>query len=231
MSHVNDVNEAGTVTGTSAAAGPDGAAAPQRLTKGERTRERILESATELFSRSGFHAVSLRDIATHAGLTHAGLLHHFPGKESLLIEVLSRRDREDARMLFGVDPDIGSRGLLALLVGLVARNMHTPGLVGLYVKISGEATDPAHPAHDYFIRRYRVLRERLAIILASLFDSADQPLDHDPAAVAQQLIALMDGLQNQWLLEPDAVDMHDSVRRFLAQLGLDLTWMAPEETG
>ncbi|MFI7420570.1 TetR/AcrR family transcriptional regulator [Nonomuraea sp. NPDC049684] len=54
----------------------------RRGRKGERTRARILDSATELFSRSGFHAVSLRDIAAHAGLTHAGLLHHFPARRA-----------------------------------------------------------------------------------------------------------------------------------------------------
>ncbi|HEX2315673.1 MAG TPA: TetR family transcriptional regulator, partial [Thermomonospora sp.] len=39
------------------------APSPRRPTKGERTRARILDSAAELFARSGFAAVSLRDIA------------------------------------------------------------------------------------------------------------------------------------------------------------------------
>jgi AcrR family transcriptional regulator len=194
---------------------------PRRGTKGERTRARILDSATELFSRSGFHAVSLRDIAAHAGLTHAGLLHHFPGKESLLIQVLSRRDEVDGELMHGPADGFTPEELLARVVAQVARNMGTPGLVGLFVKISSEATDPGHPAHDYFVKRYGSLRRQASWLLASLFERAEPPLTHDPVAVAQQLIALIDGLQTQWLLDPEQVDMRAAVIMFLRQLGLD----------
>jgi AcrR family transcriptional regulator len=198
----------------------------RRPSKGERTRARILDSATELFSRSGFNAVSLRDIAAHAGLTHAGVLHHFPGKESLLIEVLGRRDRIDAQSVFpGIvhpgtpEPCPGER--LRRLVGLVARNSRTPGLVALYTKLSAEATDPGHPAHHYFKERYRILREEMTVLLEALQAEADPPVHGDPAVMARQVLALMDGLQTQWLLEPDAVPMEDLVRDFLRRCGLD----------
>ncbi|ASY36268.1 MULTISPECIES: TetR/AcrR family transcriptional regulator [unclassified Streptomyces] len=193
-----------------------------RPSKGDRTRARILDAATALFSRSGFHAVSLRDIAAHAGLTHAGLLHHFPGKEALLTQVLSRRDAEDAARLFPPDASGDPTERLMRLVYVVARNAHTPGLVGLYAKLSGEASDPEHPAHDYFVERYRLLRERTTVLFARLFAEHEPPLPHDPASVAQQLLALMDGLQTQWLLEPAAVDMQASVRAYLTELGLVL---------
>ncbi|MFF0504915.1 TetR/AcrR family transcriptional regulator [Streptomyces fimicarius] len=203
--------------------------------KGERTRARILDSATDLFSRSGFHAVSLRDIAAHAGLTHAGLLHHFPGKESLLIEVLERRDLIDARELF---PGIVEPGTPApapddrmrLLIAVVARNSRTPGLVALYAKLSAEATDPAHPAHRYFTRRYRLLRAELTGLVRALQAEAGRPGEVDPAVVAGQLLALMDGLQTQWLLEPGAVPMEALVRDFLDRLGL-LPADGPRESG
>ncbi|NUR85212.1 MAG: TetR/AcrR family transcriptional regulator [Nonomuraea sp.] len=194
---------------------------PRRGSKGERTRARILDSATELFSRSGFHAVSLRDIAAHAGMTHAGLLHHFPGKESLLIQVLSHRDEVDGELMGGPEDGLSPQDLLDRAVEQVARNMSTPGLVGLYVKISGEAADPEHPAHDYFVKRYRRLRGQAAWLLGALFEQHTPPLSHDPEAVAQQLIALVDGLQTQWLLDPGQVDMRAAVITFLKQLGLE----------
>lgn len=192
---------------------------PRQGTKGERTRARILDSAMELFSRSGFYAVSLRDIAAHAGMTHAGLLHHFPGKDELLIQVLRRREQlaaEQART--DSDPD----KLLERHLDQLTWNMRTPGLVGLFVKISGEASDPGHPAHDYFVQRYRSLRKGTARLMRVLFDRATPPIEHDPDAVAQQLLALVDGLQTQWLLDPDQVDMRASVVTYLTQLGLDI---------
>ncbi|MET9433247.1 TetR/AcrR family transcriptional regulator [Streptomyces sp. NPDC006551] len=200
-------------------------------TKGERTRARILDSATELFSRSGYNSVSLREIAAHAGLTHAGVLHHFPGKEQLLLEVLSRRDRADAAWLFpglldggtadSATPEPSASERLRRLVGVVGRNSRTPGLVALYAKLSVEASEPGHPAHSYFVRRYRLLRAEIGALLGELFSAAATPATTSPDSVAQQLLALMDGLQTQWLLEPAEVSMEDRVREFLARYGLD----------
>ncbi|MGN5636497.1 TetR/AcrR family transcriptional regulator [Streptomyces sp. AC154] len=205
-------------------------------TKGERTRARILDSATELFSRHGFTAVSLREIATHAGLTHAGVLHHFSGKEALLLEVLSLRDRNDAARLFprlldpeAPEPPPGER--LRRLIGVIVRNSGTPGLVSLYARLSAEASEPGHPAHGYFVRRYARLRAEVATLLAALFDAAEPPVRADPARAAQQLLALLDGLQVQWLLEPDAVLMEELVRDFLARYGLPTTGAAPSRPG
>ncbi|GAA2690468.1 MULTISPECIES: TetR/AcrR family transcriptional regulator [Nonomuraea] len=195
---------------------------PRQGTKGERTRSRILDSAMELFSRSGFYAVSLRDIAAHAGMTHAGLLHHFPGKDDLLIQVLARREQVAAEQALSSDSDLAPEELLSRHLDQITLNMGTPGLVGLFVKVSGEASDPAHPAHDYFVQRYRRLRKRTAWLMSVLFDRATPPIKHDPDAVAQQLLALVDGLQTQWLLDPEQVDMRASVVAFLTQLGLEL---------
>jgi AcrR family transcriptional regulator len=143
--------------------GRAGVSAPRprpRYTKGERTKVRIVDAAVELYSRSGFNAVSLRDIAAQAGLTHAGLLHHFPGgREALLLEVLARRDAIDAESLD--DPELSARDHLDRLLRVVRRNAGTPGLVAMYAKVSNEATSPDHPAHEYFTQRYRVLREYL----------------------------------------------------------------------
>jgi AcrR family transcriptional regulator len=194
----------------------------RRGSKGERTRERILDSAMELFARSGFHAVSLRDISAHAGLTHAGLLHHFPGKDALLIEVLKRRETVTAGLVAASDSTLTPSEILVRHVDQLARNMREPGLVGLFVKVSAEATDPDHPAHAYFVERYRRFRKGTAQVLADLFAQATPPLEHDPKAVAEQLLAVVDGLQTQWLLDPERVDMHASVVAFLSQLGLNL---------
>ncbi|SIO87331.1 TetR/AcrR family transcriptional regulator [Nocardiopsis sp. JB363] len=194
---------------------PDTEHPRQRMTKGERTRQRIIDAAGELFSRSGYRAVSLRDIGAHAGLTHAGVLHHFSNKEALLIHVLSRRDEIDAPLV--LDPALSHRELLDNLVGIVERNTDTPGLVSLYVNLSAEATDPAHPAHDYFFGRYRVLREHLVSAFATLLDGRPGPT---PEITATQFIALQDGLQVQWLLDPGAVDMRAAVVAFLHTLGI-----------
>jgi len=52
----------------------------------EQTRFRILEAATELYAEQGFFAVTMRDIATRAGVALGLIYHYFEGKEQLLAE-------------------------------------------------------------------------------------------------------------------------------------------------
>lgn len=48
----------------------------------------ILEAAATLFSRTGFEAVSLSEIASRAGVCKANIFHHFDSKEALYLDVM-----------------------------------------------------------------------------------------------------------------------------------------------
>lgn len=52
------------------------------------TRERILRAAAALFREEGFNRASMRDLADRVGLHKSSLYHHFPSKQSLLLEIL-----------------------------------------------------------------------------------------------------------------------------------------------
>ena len=55
------------------------------------TRERIMDTAEELFMMRGYSAVKLRDIADAVGMKHASLYYYVPkGKEQLFAEVVRR---------------------------------------------------------------------------------------------------------------------------------------------
>ncbi|MGH7642302.1 MAG: TetR/AcrR family transcriptional regulator [Candidatus Dormibacteria bacterium] len=54
------------------------------------TRERILESALDLFSEQGFDKTSLREVAERVGVTKAALYYHFRSKEELLASLVER---------------------------------------------------------------------------------------------------------------------------------------------
>ena len=181
--------------------------------KTEGRRQEILAAAFEVFSTSGYRSGSLKDVADKVGLTQAGLLHHFPNKEALLEAVLTLRDEESVARTGALSAQ--GIGLLHGLVELTRYNTTIPGLVALYCVLSAEATDPDHPAHEYFQRRYNWVRG----IMTDAFDELDgrgqlRPGIVPPAA-ARQLAALMDGLQVQWLLDNDSVDMPAEVVAFL----------------
>ncbi|MBW2713267.1 MAG: TetR/AcrR family transcriptional regulator [Deltaproteobacteria bacterium] len=58
--------------------------------EGQKTTERILDAAENLFSEYGFAGTAIRDIASEVSLNPASLYNHFDGKESLYEAVLER---------------------------------------------------------------------------------------------------------------------------------------------
>ena len=54
------------------------------------TRQRLIDIAEQLFAERGFYGVSIAAIASEAGLTKQGLLHHFSSKEKLYGAILQR---------------------------------------------------------------------------------------------------------------------------------------------
>jgi AcrR family transcriptional regulator len=57
--------------------------------KSDRTRERILDAAAEVFSEQGYSA-RLSDIAERAGMKAGSLYYHFDSREDLVAEILHR---------------------------------------------------------------------------------------------------------------------------------------------
>jgi AcrR family transcriptional regulator len=169
------------------------------------TRERVLQAALQSIAANGYRGSTLAGIAAEAGLTSAGLLHHFPSKEQLLVAVLAERDRLDgARFRLA-----GFRGLAALdrLIELVRHNTMVPGLVQAYTVLMGESVSEGHPAREWFRDRYPRRRANLAAALRAGVQSGEIRADADCDALAAEIIAMMDGLQVQWVLAPDQVDM------------------------
>ena len=57
-------------------------------TKGERTRQIIMDAAYELFLTQGYAATSMRQVARQAGLALGGIYNHFPSKEAIFSELI-----------------------------------------------------------------------------------------------------------------------------------------------
>jgi AcrR family transcriptional regulator len=154
-------------------------------------RRTILATALEVFAESGFRGASIREIASRVGMTDTGVLHHFGGKSKLLLEVVKQKEDEDAGTLR--DP---------YLRDLVARNAARRGTVRLFTTLSAESTDPEHPAHEHFVNRYASVRKLVADRLDGETAAGRMPSTIDPGIAARITIAVMDGLQIQWLLDP-----------------------------
>lgn len=178
--------------------------------KGQARRQQIVDEALVVFARGGFHSGSLREIAKRVGLTPTGLMHHFANKEELFTEVLRQRD-EAIRAAAG-DPD--EHTLIQQATKVVAYNQESRGLTSLYATVSAEATDEEHPAHEHFSRRYRESAAGATPLLRAAQEDGEVRSDIDPALAARLISAVMDGIQQQWLLD-DTVDMNALFAEFV----------------
>jgi len=183
-----------------------------RSERGERSRAAILDAARRLFADRGYRGTSMASVAAAADLTQPGLLHHFPSKEALLHELLERRYHDDGERLKGALAG-DDRRLVTALERLVAHNRSSEEPVRLFSVLVAEALSTDHPAHAYFVERYDKIRRRLARTLRDDEQAQRLPPGLDADAIAAVIVAVMDGLQTQWLLDP-RIDMVEAFRAF-----------------
>ncbi|WP_334666495.1 TetR family transcriptional regulator C-terminal domain-containing protein, partial [Streptomyces cyaneofuscatus] len=106
---------------------------------------------------------------------------------------------------------------LELLGSLVEYNAMRPVIVQTFSALLGESVTEDHPAREFFTRRYTQVRAGMAATLRAEYgDTLPGGLSPERAAVL--LVAVMDGLQYQWLLDPAAVDMPGAFGDFLGLL-------------
>jgi AcrR family transcriptional regulator len=164
----------------------------------EQRREQLLGAATALISERGYWGLSLQDVADACGITLPGVLHHFGSKDGLLVAVLEHRDRLDeaalTEQLAGQFGDGRAPDLAGICDAIVARNAGQREIVRLYAVLDAESLTPDHPAHAFFAERQR---RTLALL------SRWGPQAGDGDALARHVLALMDGLQVQWLRDPE----------------------------
>ncbi|MFM9554844.1 TetR/AcrR family transcriptional regulator [Streptomyces caniscabiei] len=175
--------------------------------KGIERREQILRAALDVFSEHGDRGASLKEIADRAGMSQAGVLHYFDSREELLLAVLAQRDALDAE----ATADVKSPG--DAVARTAAHNTQQRGLVDLFVTLSAAASDPEHPAHSFFTRRYADLTERIEDGLRTAQERGEIRTDVRSDQMARMMLALSDGLQLQWLLDP-GVDMAETLEAF-----------------
>ena len=184
-----------------------------RAARAEARREAILDAAMAEIAERGYRATTLAAVAERVGLTQPGVLHYFPSKKHLLIGVLEARDQWDTAALLAKSADVR----LSHLEQIVEFNAGRPGVVQTYTALAAESTTGQHPAREYFTERYAAARGAFAALLSKEFGDR-LPGGLTPEQAAPLLIAMLDGMQIQWLLAPDEVDMTAAYRNFISLL-------------
>lgn len=195
---------------TSTAASPTSAVSrrgPYR--NGVRRREQIVTSASQIFAELGYSAGSIRTIAERVGVSPATLLQHFGSKEGLLMAVLEDWDRRTR----DVSAPTHAQGLdfFRHIPRIMTFHLENRGLLELFITMAAEASSPRHPAREFIQQHYADTLDRWGTCLTEAATTGEVKAmsQHEVRNEMRLLIAMLDGIEIQWLLEPttDLVDL------------------------
>ena len=166
------------------------------LTKGERTRQRIVELAAPVFNRQGFVGASLRDLIGATGLEKGGIYNHFGSKEQLALEAydyaMTRVTESLARSQDGATDPIDR---LTRMIRAFARSARRPAIEGgCPIMNTAIEADDTYPDLRDRARESMTLWHRLVGRIVK-DGKADGVLadDVDPYALASTITASLEG--------------------------------------
>jgi len=170
-------------------------------------REQLVEGAMECLQAKGYSRTTARDIAAASEANLASIGYHFGSKEALLNEALIRtleqRNRHMGR-LTRASADASAQGPLHGLLAVSDRVFKAPRpLFVAFVEAIVEA-ERSGDLHDQMTALYRDTRQGLEEVIRASIGEVPEHLSSDPGVMAWVLLAALDGLVLQWLLESDA---------------------------
>lgn len=170
-------------------------------TKGEKTRERILDFAYESIVQKGFAATSIEELVEAAGITKSGFFYHFRDKNDMARQLLERFLAEDESIIDTLEQrahELSDDPLQSFLIFLnlyaqVMDDMETlhPGCLVASITYQDRLfdADVRKMNADYLLRMRRRFAGSLEKIAAQHPPQAQVDLD----ALADNLTAIVEG--------------------------------------
>ena len=152
-------------------------------------RQRILDTASEMFYRHGIRAVGIDAIIARSGVAKMSLYRHFPSKDALVAAWLEDRNKffwqrwEKAEASRADDPRVRLEAILDMIAATV---LHAKWRGCPFLNTGTEFPQRDHPARAVILANKRAVRERLLTLAAAAGA-------RDPDLLAQQLQLLFDG--------------------------------------
>lgn len=206
-----------------------------RRTKTEalETRNRLLDAAERLFQAKGVSSTTLNDIATAAGATRGAVYHHFQDKADLFNAMMERVTMpletalaETRRLISESDDPLQAlRDTMLVALRQTAHDDQTRRVFEVAIH-KVEYTEEMQAVRDRHLRAHRqwemVTRDTLQVASRRQGITLPVPL----AAAALGLVVLIDGLMQNWALDPEAFDLVARGRQtmdiYLAGLGFSV---------
>lgn len=152
-------------------------------------RDRILDTATELFYQEGVRAVGVDLIVERSGVAKTSLYRHFRTKDDLVAAMLERDDAQYWKRWDRVAAEIkdDAEQELEAEVEWIARDIAEPSYRGCpFINVATEFPSPDHPARAVAVRHKCELRRRILALLKRIGALR-------PAELTDQLVLVIDG--------------------------------------
>src|SRR5262245_37343491 len=170
-------------------------------------RRQILDAARVCFARNGFHATSMQDVITEAGLSVGAVYRYFKSKEDLVMAI-AEEVVGPVTAAFGqivsTDPPPTLEEAMSRSLTLVEPQMRAGGIFPLAVQVWAESF--RNPRLAEFVRTvYTTLRGHFVEVARRNQAAGRLPAGVDPEAVGAVLFGLVPGygMQRVLLGEPD----------------------------
>ncbi|MEA1967649.1 MAG: TetR/AcrR family transcriptional regulator [Thermodesulfobacteriota bacterium] len=175
------------------------------------TRQKVIEAATHLFARQGYHKTTIQEIARHIDMTTGAVFHYFSSKRVILDAVVEKHYQNMEQYVTFLGKDHGSyETMLKGLVKMFVRQYHTnpDAIIGL-TSLSAELSETGMPvvkniqaAYDCFV------------------DAFESSIVHLPEtihkrAVAVSFISGIQGLAVQALLRKKEINFEQLAQGFI----------------
>ncbi|MGW7464490.1 TetR/AcrR family transcriptional regulator [Streptomyces xantholiticus] len=162
--------------------------APDPAAVRPKPRERLLETASDLFYAEGIHAVGVDRLIAEAGVPKATFYRHFPSKDDLVLAYLRGRDATIRARLAAASAHTGTpQQVLDLLIAGISEESCGPGFRGCpFINAAAEYPNPEHAVRRLIAEHRAWFRDALT----SLAAACGHP---DPPTAAATLVLLRDG--------------------------------------
>ncbi len=199
--------------------------------KGEKTRQKILEDAAELFHTKGFGATSVRDLLQVTGMTKGSLYFHFSGKDEIGLEYLRQAgERFMAFLDEGLEGPSAVEKLDNFLQEAFAHH-RARGFVGgcLFGNTALETSDTAPAFARVTAAAFNQWRKKLAVIIEQAQDDGTVYRIRSADELAEFVIAALEGGIMQSRLHKSEAPMKNCVETLRLMLYSDKTDLQPHK--
>ncbi len=184
------------------------------------TKSELLDAAERLFSAQGVSNTSMMQVAEAAGVTRGAIYHHFDNKLDLMDSMMERVRLPFDQMLEQTsqrhldNPLALLRARLLNIVELLQRDPHTQSVINILFH-KCEYVDETLPIHFRHLRARNNCVDECTVLLQQAIERGQMPASANPAQIVVGMVAMIDGIIYNWLLDPDYFNVIEAAEQAL----------------